>query len=45
MVSGKHSHKCEVCGEVYECMQVTHCKRDEPDGPVSVCNGCAAVSS
>jgi hypothetical protein len=37
MISGNHSHLCDVCHEEYQCLQFTHCRRDEADGPAAFC--------
>jgi hypothetical protein len=40
MISGNHSHLCDLCGQEYHCPLVTHCRRDEVDGPPSYCTPC-----
>lgn len=43
MINGPHQHECKECGRVYECHLVTHCRRDEPDGPPAFCEDCIVL--
>lgn len=40
MISGNHKHICRFCSGQYDCHLVTHCRRDEADGPECVCWAC-----